>query len=45
MLAWLMYWRRRKRKTERYSVAMETYRIRLLTAGARCWIQVRGVAL
>eukprot|EP00731_Ephydatia_muelleri_P020279 Em0013g6a len=39
LLAWLWYGVRRRRKAERYSIAMETYRSRLLIAGVRCWIQ------
>ena len=40
LAAWLFYTLNRRRKVERYTLAMERYRSRLLTLGVAQWIKV-----
>jgi len=43
LAAWLLYTMNRRRKAERYALAMDRYRERLLTLGVAQWIKVGQV--
>lgn len=43
LAAWLLYTMNRRRKAERYALAMDRYRERLLTLGVAQWIKVGHV--